>query len=156
MDRIVMTLLTPRKPEKNAAYPYAVQMAVPRELTPGKRTSLTSVRLIHTGGVRATASETMGSYRPKKWRAAALREQIQYGKEFNGNPQPWYSLIYSLSKSVYNYRGSGDKDSNNGQQWSEIENLDKEWEAEREMRNTCEEVLAAEWNRRIARWGEND
>lgn len=155
-EKIVMTLLLPRKKMNNAPYPYAVQIAVPKELTPGMSTPLTSVRLIHESGSRATALETMDSYHPKKWRAAALHEQSQYALAFNGNPQPWFSLIYSLSKNVYNYRGAGDKDTNNGQQWSEIENLNKVWEAEREMRNKCEEVLAAEWKRRIARWGEND
>jgi hypothetical protein len=155
-EKIVMTLLMPRKKINNASYPYAVQIVVPKEQTPGKTTSLTSVRLIHENGSRATALETIDSYRPKKWRAAALSEQSQYALEFNGNPQPWFCLIYSLSKSVYDYRGSGDKNSNNGQQWLEIENLDKEWEAEREIRNNCEEVLAAEYKRRIVKWGEND
>jgi hypothetical protein len=37
-----------------------------------------------------------------------------------------------------------------------IENLAEEWKAEQETRNKCEEVLAAEWDRRIAKWGEND
>jgi hypothetical protein len=151
-----MTLLVPRKKVKDSAYPYAVQMAVPREQAPGETTPLTSVRLIDKNGGRATALETMDSYRPKEWRAAALPEQCQYALEFSGNPQPWYCVIYSLSRNVYDYGGSGDKDTNNGQQWSEIENLEKEWEAEREMRNKVEEVLATEWNRRIAKWGEND
>jgi hypothetical protein len=156
MDKIVMTLLVPRKKVKNAIYPYAVQIAVPKEQTPGKMTSLISVRLIDTRGSRATALETMDSYHPKEWRAAALSEQARYSDDFSGNPRPWFCLIYSLSKSVYDYRGSGNKDGNNGQQWPEVENLDKQWEAEREMRNQCEDVLAAEWNRRIAAWGEND
>jgi len=155
-EKIAITLLMPRKKMKNAPYPYAVQIVVPKEQTPGKGTSLTSVRLIHESGSRATALETMDTYRPKEWRAAALSEQSQYAQDFNGNPQPWFCLIYSLSNSVYDYPASGDKKSNNGQQWLEIENLDKEWEAEREIRNNCEEVLAAEWNRRIAKWGEND
>jgi len=155
-DKIVMTLLLPRKKTDNAPYPYAVQIAVPKELTPGKLPALTSVRLIHEGGARASALETMDTYHPKKWRAAALHEQSQYALAFHGNPRPWYSLLYSLSKSVYNYKGAGDKDTNNGQKWTEIESLDKEWEVEREMRYKCEEVLAAEWYRRIAKWGEND
>jgi hypothetical protein len=156
MDKIVMTLLVLRKPQKNAAYPYAVQIAVPKELSPGKTTPLTSVRLLRKNGSRATAIETMDSYHPMKWRAAAPHEQSQYTLAFKGNPQPWYCLLYSLSTSVFEYRSSGNKDTNNGQYWPEIENLDKEWEAEREMRDKCEETLDAEWNRRVARWGEND
>jgi len=156
MDKIVMTLLLPRKKTKNVGYSYAVQIAVPKEMTSGMATSVTSVRLINKSGRRATALETMDSYHPEKWRAAGLSEQARFAADFNGNPKPWYSLIFSLSKNVYDYGGSGDKDTNNGQQWSEIENLDKEWQVEQEMRNRCEEVLAAEWNRRIAMWGEND
>jgi hypothetical protein len=151
-----MTLLLPRKKMKNAPYPYGVQIAVPKELTPWKSASLTSIRLIHGSGKRATALETMDFYHPKQWRAAAFHEQRKYASAFNGNPRPWYSLLYSITTSVYCYPGAGDKDTNNGQQWSEIENLDKEWEAEREIRYKCEEVLAAEWKRRIVRWGEND
>ncbi len=156
MDRIVMTLLVRRRPQKNAACPYAVQIAVPRELTPQKMSSLTSVRLLHQNGSRATAMETLASYRPEKWQAAAVTEQTLYAAKFKGNPPPWYCLIYSLSTSVFDYPRSGNKETDNGQQWPEIENLDKEWEAEREMRNRCEEVLDAEWKRRMARWGEND
>jgi hypothetical protein len=155
-EKITMTLLVPRKKIENAPYPYAVQIVVPKGQTPGMRTSLTSVRLIHQSGSRATGLETMDTYRPNEWRAAALSEQSQYAIEFRGNPKPWFCFMYSLTTSVYDYRGAGDKNSNNGQQWLEIENLDKEWEAEREMRNNHEEVLAAEWNRRIAKWGEND
>jgi hypothetical protein len=155
-EKIVMTLLLPRKKLKQARFPYAVQMAIPKKLTPGETTPLVSVRLIHENGTRATAPETMNYYDPKKWRAASLPEQRQYAFRFSANPQPWYSIIYSLVESVYRYRGSGDADINNGQQWSEIENLEKKWKAEQEMRNRCEEVLAAEWDRRIAEWGEND
>jgi hypothetical protein len=158
-EKIVMTLLLPRKTRKTmkqTRYPYAVQMAIPKELTPGKRTPLVSVRLIHENGSRATAMETMDSYEPKKWRAASSLEQSQYTLEFSTNPLPWYSFIYSLSKDVYRYQGSGDLAVNNGQQWSGIENLAEEWKAEQETRNKCEEVLAAEWDRRIAKWGEND
>jgi hypothetical protein len=151
-----MTLLLPRKKMKKARYPYAVQMAIPKELTPGKKTSLTSVRLIQESGRRATAAETMSSYEPKKWRAASHHEQIQYVLEFTTNPLPWYSFIYSLSKSVYAYQGSGDMAINNGQEWSETENLNKEWKAEQEIRSKCEDVLVAEWDRRSAKWGEND
>ena len=151
-----MTLLVRRRPQKDAACPYAVQIVVPRELTPRKTSSLTSVRLLHNDGRRATAIETMDSYRPDKWRAAAVTEQTLYAAKFNGNPLPWYCLIYSLSTSVIDYPRSGNKESNNGQRWPEIENLDKEWEAEQEIRNRCEEVLDSEWRRRVAKWGEND
>ena len=156
MGKIVMTLLVRRKPQKNAACPYAVQIVVPQESTRRKKASLTSVRLLHKNGSRATAMETVDSYHPQKWRAAAPHEQSQYASAFHGNPQPWFCLIYSLSKSVFDYRSSGNKDTNNGQLWPEIENLEKEWETEREIRNRCEEVLDAEWNRRVAKWGEND
>ncbi len=155
-EKIVMTLLVPRTRMKQARYPYAVQMTVPQELTPGKRMSLTSVRLINENGSRATSLETMRHYDPKKWRAANLPEQSQYTLKFDTNPRPWYSIIYSLSKSVYKYRGSGSANTNNGQQWAEIENLVEVWKAEQEVRNKCEEVLAAEWDRRVARWGESD
>jgi hypothetical protein len=151
-----MTLLVRKKPQKNAICPYAVQLAVPQELTPRKTTPQVSVRLLHKDGSRATAFETMDSYHPQKWRAAAPREQRLFASAFKGNPQPWYCLTHSLSKSVFDYKSSGNKHTNNGQRWPEIENLDEEWEAEREIRNRCEEVLDAEWNRRVARWGEND
>lgn len=141
---------------KQTQYPYAVQMAIPKDLTPWKTTPLISVRLIHKNGGRATALETMDHYEPKKWRAASFPEQSQYASEFKANPQPWYLVVYSLSKSVYLYRGSGEMDTNNGQQWPEIDNLDKKWKAEQEKRNNCEEVLTAEWYRRVAEWGEND
>jgi len=39
---------------------------------------------------------------------------------------------------------SGDKDTNNGQQWSEIENLDKDGQVEQEMRK---QVLRKCWPR---------
>jgi hypothetical protein len=156
MDRIVMTLLVRRRAQKNSAWPYAVQIVVPRELTPWKTSCLTSVRLLHKDGSRATAIETMGSYRPEKWRAAVPTEQALYAAQFEGNPLPWYCLIYSLSTSVFDYPNSGKRQNNNDQRWPEIENLDKEWEAEQEIRNRCEEALDAEWRRRVARWGEND
>jgi hypothetical protein len=154
--RIVMTLLLPRKKTKQARFPYAVQMAIPKMLTPRETTSLFSARLIHENGSRATALETMDCFDPKKWRAASLVEQRQFVFKFGGNPKPWYSIMYSLTNSVYGYRGSGKVNINNGQQWLEIESLGKKWKAEQEMRNRCEEVLAVEWNRRFAAWGEND
>jgi hypothetical protein len=155
-EKIIMTLLLPRKKTRQARYPYAVQMTIPMEMTPGRRASLISVRLIHENGRRASALETMDSYEPKKWRAASNHEQSLYVLEFAANPLPWYSFIYSLSKNVYEYKGSGDMAVNNGQEWSEIEDLDNEWKAEREIRSKCEEVLVAEWDRRLAKWGESD
>ena len=88
-----MTLLRPRKKAKSTHYPYAVQMSIPRELTPGKMTPLTSVRLIDRKGRRATALETQDSYRAEEWRAARSDEQRRYAAEFKGNPQPWYAFI---------------------------------------------------------------
>jgi hypothetical protein len=115
---MIMTLLLPRIKMKQDRYPYAVQMAIPKELTPGKMTLLTSVRLIHENGNRATALETMDYYEPKKWRAASRSEQGHFAAEFNANPQPWYSIVYSLSKNVYKYRGSGRQ---GHQQWSAVD-----------------------------------
>jgi hypothetical protein len=155
--KIVMTLLLPKKKLKQARFPYAVQMAIPKRLTPWGATSLISVRLIHKNGSRATALETMDHYDPKEWRAASLAEQRRYSFRFGANPRPWYSILYSLSGSVYRYPGSGNENINNGQEWSEeIESLENRWKTEQQMRNRCEEVLAAEWDRRIAEWGEND
>ena len=67
-----------------------------------------------------------------------------YATQFNGNPQPWYCVTRDLCKSVYDYPGAGDKDTNNGQIWSEIENLDRELKTERKMLKKCEEELETE------------
>ena len=149
MGNIVMTLLVRRQPGETAECPYAVQITFPREMSPGEMTSLTSARLIHRRGIRSTASETIDSYHPEEWRAADLSEQAEFAVEFNGNPQPWYCVTRSLCKSVYDYPGSGDKDTNNGQVWMGVENLDKEWKTERKMRQKCEEELDAEWQARV-------
>ena len=150
MEHIVMTLLVQRKPGSNPECPYAVQITFPREMSPGEMTTLTSTRLIHKKGTRSPISENKDSYRPEEWRAADLSEQAQYAAQFNGNPRPWYCVMRSLCKSVYDYPGSGDKDTNNGQVWASMEELEKEWKTKRKMRQRCEEELDAEWNRRFA------
>ena len=150
MGNIVMTLLVRRQPDENADCPYAVQITFPREMSPGEMISLTSTRLIHKRGIRSPAHETIDSYRPEEWRAADLAEQAEYVVQFSGNPQPWYCVMRSLCKSVYDYPGSGDKETNNGQVWNDMENLDKEWKTKRKMRQKCEEELDAEWKMRVA------
>jgi hypothetical protein len=145
VEHIVMTLLVRRQAEKDSECPYAVQMTLPREMSPGGMTSLTSARLIHKRGMRTTASETIDSYHPQEWRAAELSEQAEYAAQFNGNPQPWFCIMRSLCKSVYDYPGSGDKVTNNGQVWTGIETLDTEWKKEKKVRRRCEEELEAEW-----------
>ncbi len=150
MGNIVMTLLVRRLPEENAECPYAVQITFPKEMCPGEVTSFTSARLIHKKGLRSTASETIEAYRPQEWRAADLSEQANYAVHFDGNPQPWYCVIGSLCKSVYDFPGSGDRDTNNGQVWTGLEILDKEWKTGRKMHEKCEDELDAEWNMRVA------
>ena len=155
MGNIVMTLLVPRKPQEETDYPYAAQIVFPKELNPGEATPITSVRLIDKSGKRETMLRSVEFYHPKEWRAATLSEQTQYAANFKGNPQPWYCVLNSTSESVYDYPGSGDKDTNNGQQWS-IENLESDWKVETKMRQRCEEEMGAEFSRRIAKWGENE
>jgi len=151
----MMTLLVRRNAQEKTDYPYAAQIVFPKELNPGETTPLTSVRLIDKSGNRETMLRSLESYHPQEWRAATLAEQAQYAATFNGNPQPWYCVMYSSSESVYDYPGSGDKDTNNGQQWS-IENLESDWKVEARMRQRCEEERSDEWNRRIAKWGEDE
>jgi hypothetical protein len=149
MGHIVMTLLVRRQPVENADCRYAVQITFPREMSPGGMTSLTSARLIQVRGIKSTASETM-DYRPEQWRAADLSEQAQYASQFGGNPRPWYCVMRSLCRSVYDYPGSGHKESNNGQVWTGTELLDEEWKTQRKMRQKCEEELDAEWQARVS------
>jgi hypothetical protein len=149
MEHIVMTLLVRRRPGENTECPYAVQITFPKELSPGEMTSLTSARLIHKRGNRSTVSETIDSYRPQEWRAADLSEQAHYAAQFNGNPRPWYCVMRSLCKSVYDYPGSGDKYTNNGQVWAGMDKLEKELKTERKMHQRCEEELEAEWKMRV-------
>ena len=144
-----MTLLVRRLPGVGTDCTYAVQITFPRELSPGEIASLTSARLIHKRGNRSTASETIDSYRPEDWRAADLAEQAQYAAQFNGNPRPWYCFMRSLCRSVYDYPGSGDKNSNNGQVWEGMEKLESEWRTERKIHRRCEEELEAEWAMRV-------
>jgi len=150
MGNIVMTLLVRRQPEDNAECPYAVQITFPRELCPGEMTPFTSARLIHENGVRSPASETTHSYHPEEWRAADRSEQAHYAVQFKGNPEPWYCIMGSLCKSVYEYPGSGDEETNNGQIWTGIEDLDREWKTGRKAHKKCEEELDAEWSIRLA------
>jgi uncharacterized protein with NRDE domain len=154
MGEIVMTLLVPRQPEKNAIYPFAVQMTFPIKLRPGEIISLTEVRLIDQSGRRVSAERTLMYYNPEKWQAASFDEQAQYRFLDGGKLQPWYRSSRGSCKSVYDYPGSGDKDTNNGQVWSELENLDSDWEAEREIRQKFQDAVDAERDRRIAKWGE--
>jgi hypothetical protein len=150
VGNVVMTLLVRRHPVENAECPYAVQITFPKELCPGEITPLTSARLIHRKGSRSE-SETIDTYHPEEWRAADLSEQAQYAADFNGNTRPWYCVIGNLCKSVYDYPGSGEKDTNNGQVWTGIENLDRELKTERKIQRKCEEELDAEWKARIAK-----
>jgi hypothetical protein len=150
MGKIVMTLLVRRVLEENAKCPYGVQISLPKELTPREMLSLTSVRLISTNGVKASVFETMDSYHPHEWRAASLREQTQFAAKFNANPAPWYCVMFSLSKNVYDYPGAGDKDSNNGQVWADFASSDAAWTTGQALRGKCQEELDAEWNKRMA------
>jgi hypothetical protein len=150
MGNIVMTLLVRRQPPENTEFPFAVQITFPKEMCPGEMSSFTSVRLIHKNGIRSTASETIDSYHPQEWRAADPSEQTQYTVHFNGNPRPWYCVIGSLYKSVYDYTGSGEEETNNGQMWTGIEDLDREWKTGWKAQKKCEEELDAEWSMRLA------
>jgi hypothetical protein len=154
MGEIVMTLLVPRQPQENNIYPFAVQMTFPIRLHPGEMISLTEIRLIDQNRRRVSAEKTLMFYDPEKWRAASFDEQAQYKSLNDGKPQPWYRSSRASSKSVYDYPGSGDKESNNGQVWSELENLESDWQAEREIREKFQEALDAERDRRLAKWGE--
>jgi hypothetical protein len=149
-----MTLLVPRQAEKNGTYPFAVQLTFPIIPRPGETISLTEVRLIDQNGRRVSAERTLMYYNPEKWRAASLDEQTQYRLLDGGKLKPWYRSSRGSCKSVYDYPGSGDKDTNNGQVWSELEDLDGDWETERQIRQKFQDALDAEQNRRIAKWGE--
>ncbi len=150
MDKIVMTLLVRRVPEENAKYPFAVQISLPRELTAGASLFPTAARLINNKGIMASVSETLDFYHPHEWRAALLNEQASYAAAFNGNPKPWYCVMRSFTKDVYDYPGSGDREKNNGQVWAEIDDLDEVWSTEPKLRGKCQEELDAEWNKRVA------
>jgi hypothetical protein len=151
VGNLVMTLLVRRTHEDNADCPYAVQITFPREVSPGNITSLTSAHLIRKSGIRSTASETIESYRPADWRAADRSEQGEYQAHYHGDPKPWYCVMRSLCRSVFDFPGSGDRDNNNGQEWPGIESLGEEWNAEGRMRQRCEEELDAEWNKLFSR-----
>ena len=154
MGDIVMTLLVLRQPEKNATYPFAVQLTFPITPRPGETISLTEVRLIDQNGRRVSAERTLMYYNPEKWQAASLDEQTQYRLLDGGKLKPWYRSSRGSCKSVYDYPSSGDKDTNNGQVWPELEDLDGDWEAEREIRQKFQDAVDAERDRRIAKWGE--
>ena len=146
MDQIVMTLLVRRNPEVDAVWPYAVQLALPPDLAPGG-ISLTSVRLITREGVKSSILAAMDFYHPQEWRAATLAEQAGYAAVFGGNPQPWYCVMRSLCRNVFDFPGAGDRDSNNGQVWEEVGGAGKEWKTERRLNLSCQEELEADWNR---------
>lgn len=154
MGKIVMTLLVPRQTDKNATYPFALQMTFPIKLQPAEIISLTEVRLIDQNVRRVSAERTLLYYSPEKWQAASFDEQAQYRLLDGGKPRPWYRSSRGSCRSVYDYPDSGDKDSNNGQVWSDLENLDSDWEVEREMRERFQGTLDTERERRIAKWGE--
>jgi hypothetical protein len=149
MGKIVMTLLVRRQQSENAGCPYAVQICFPKELSPGEMTSLTSVRFIRRKGPGSSDTEFMDSYHPDEWRAADLSEQARYVLDHNGNPQPWYCVMRTLCKNVYDYPGSGDWYTNNGQAWPSMEILEREWKTEHAMHRKCKEEQDAEWNMRI-------
>jgi hypothetical protein len=150
METIVMTLLVRRVPEEDDKCRYAAQIALPRELTLGAASSLTSVRMINRRGVKASVLETTSSYRPQEWRAASLGEQAEFAIRFNGNPPPWPCVMRSLAKNVYDYPGGGDRGTNNGQVWDEIDNSNREWTDERKLKGRCQEELDTEWNKRLS------
>ena len=153
MGKIVMTLLVRRQPREKGEYAYAVQITFPRELSPGEMTSFTSARLLHKGGLEPLSSEAMTSYRPEEWQAADLPEQAQFAAQFGGNPLPWHCVMRSLCRSVYDFPGSGDHDTNNGQVWPEMEELETEWKTQGKMRKLCEDELDAEWNMHLRQVG---
>jgi hypothetical protein len=156
MGEIVMTLLVPKQPEKNATYPFAVQLTFPIKPRPGEIISLTEVRLIDQNRRRVSAERTLMYYNPEKWQAASFDELARYRllEGDGGKLKPWYRSSRGSCKSVYDYPSSGDKATNNGQVWSELENLDSDWEAEREIRQKFQDAVDAERSRRIAKWGE--
>lgn len=156
MEKIRMTLLVPTQPA--AGHPYAVQLTYPFVLTPDDEILLTEARFIDQHGKRLSEEETFGAYHPEEWRAATYEEQQEYLEKF-GNPQPWYRTLHRVVRSVFDFSGSGDQESNNGQEWSE--NLDDEWESEERMRDqfrldeeAWQEKAKAELFRRFEKWGE--
>jgi hypothetical protein len=116
-------------------------------------TSLTSARFIYRGGFQPLSSEAMESYRPQEWRAADCTEQAQFAARFGGNPRPWHCVMRSLCRSVYDFPGSGDQDSNNGQVWADTPELETEWKTQGRMRQLCAEELEAEWNMHLRQVG---
>jgi hypothetical protein len=150
MGKIVMTLLVRRVPEEDSKCPYAVQMALPKELTPGELVSLTSVRLINKSGGKASVLETTESYDPHEWRAATLSEQADFAATFNGNPEPWFCVMRSLTKNVFDFAGAGDRQTNNGQIWGETGESGKVWTSERLLKGKCQEELDADWSKHIS------
>jgi hypothetical protein len=150
MEKIIMTLLVRRVPEENPKYPYAVQISFPGELVLRTANSYAAARLLNTKGEMASVFETTDFYHAHEWRAALLNEQAEYAAAFNGNPKPWYCVMRSLTKSVYDYPGSGDRDRNNGQVWDEIGKSEDGWTTEQSLRGKCQEELDTDWHRRIA------
>ena len=156
MKNIMVTLLVPREQNKDALYPYAVQIDYPDRETQQRRIT---ARLIHQSGKRATWRVTRMYYQPKDWRAATVFEQAEYNLLMSGNPKPWYGG-WSGYANVYDFPGAGDRNTNNGQiVWPEFENLDRDWEAERKIRQKFQDEQKvreqAEQDRRIAQWGED-
>jgi hypothetical protein len=149
MDQIVMTLLVRRNPEAAARWPYAAQIALSVELAPGEMTTVTSVRLITNQGAKSSILAAMDFYHPHEWRAASLAEQADYVVRFNGNPRPWYCVMRSLCKNVYDYAGAGDRDTNNGQVWKETASTGNEWKTARRLEQSCHEELEADWSRNL-------
>ena len=152
--KIVMTLLVPRQPRKDAAF--GLQITYPFQLIP-ELVSLTEVRLLDENGRRATEEETWKLYHPEEWRAATCEEQREYLQRF-GIPQPWFSTMHRVYRSVYDVPDSGDMDTNNGQQWNSI---DAQWNSEERLRDqyrdeeeAWQERTKAEYFRRFQDWGE--
>jgi len=154
MQKIRITLLVPR--QQNASHPYALELRYPYSL-PDQEITLTEVRFIDGNGKRATEEKTWGAYHPEEWRTATPQEQQEYLQRI-GTPQPWFHTLHRTYRSVFDFSGSGDHETNNGQTWPDV---DAEWEQEEKLRNQFQveeeawrERVKGEMLRRFERWGE--
>jgi hypothetical protein len=117
-----------------------------------------SVRLIDQNGKRAQRIETAQYYHPENWRAATQSEQLQMMNRL-AELAPWYPCDDPGVTDIFEYVNTGDGATNNGQEWSGIDDsLVDRWEVERERRRRFEreerERLKEEQQRRWAEWGE--
>ena len=139
MGKIVMTLLVRRRPQENADCPFAVQITLPRKMSPGEMTSLTSARLIHKEGFRSLS--------PRPWTRIARKNGARPITPSRRNScfdsaatrDPGIASCAASAAASTTIPAPWDKETNNGQVWAEIEELKKEWTTKGKMRQLCEE-----------------